>query len=91
MISTEGRRLVLKSSRLDSPADARTTRRSAAGRRMIAARVVRRRSQDGEAWLELAHDFLTAEVAGWLTADEIALKRARGVIERAIRTSGRTS
>lgn len=87
MISTEGRRLVLKSSQRDSAVAGQNEQDAAETRlieELIAARVVRRRSQDGEAWLELAHDFLTAEVARWLTADEIALKRARGVIERAM-------
>jgi hypothetical protein len=51
---------------------------------LVVARVVRRRRQEGEAWLELAHDFLTPEVSRWLTADELALKRARGIIERAM-------
>ncbi|HEX8184741.1 MAG TPA: hypothetical protein VF747_08310, partial [Blastocatellia bacterium] len=51
---------------------------------LVAARVVRRRSQEGESWLELAHDFLTPEVSRWLTEDDIALKRARGIIERAM-------
>ena len=46
--------------------------------------MVRRRSQDGEPWLELAHDFLTPEVSRWLSADEVALKRARGIVERAM-------
>ncbi|HWO01620.1 MAG TPA: winged helix-turn-helix domain-containing protein [Blastocatellia bacterium] len=83
MISTEGRRLVLKSSQLDMPIEGQATETRLI-EELIAARVVRRRSQDGEAWLELAHDFLTAEVARWLTAEEIALKRARAVIERAM-------
>ena len=86
MISTKGRRLVLRSSELDSPIDVQN-RHDAESRlieELIAARVVRRRSQDGEAWLELAHEFLTAEVSRWLTAGEIALKRARDVIERAM-------
>ncbi len=51
---------------------------------LVAARVLRRRRQDGSAWIELAHDFLTPEVLRWLTAGELALKRARGVIERAM-------
>jgi hypothetical protein len=85
MISTEGRRLVLKFARPDSPTAAQNDAEEARLiDELIAARVVSRRSEDGEAWLELAHDFLTAEVARWLTADEIALKRARGVIERAM-------
>ncbi len=50
---------------------------------LVAARVVRRRNQDGEAWLELAHDFLTPEVSRWLTQDDRQLKQARSVLERA--------
>ena len=86
MISTEGRRLILKSSQLGSTISAQDEDHNQTRliEELIAARVVRRRSQDGEAWLELSHDFLTAEVSRWLTADEIALKRARGVIDRAM-------
>jgi len=51
---------------------------------LVAARVLRRRRQEGAAWIELAHDVLTPEISRWLTEDEIALKRARGVIERAM-------
>src|SRR5262249_38185203 len=51
---------------------------------LVAARVLRRRRQEGAAWVELAHDFLIPEVSRWLTADEVALKRARGVIERSM-------
>ncbi|MCI0692911.1 winged helix-turn-helix domain-containing protein [candidate division KSB1 bacterium] len=51
---------------------------------LIAARVVRCRNQDGEGWLELAHDFLIAGISRWLTDEERALKRARGVLERAM-------
>lgn len=86
MISTGGRRLILISSQLDPPIAGQNERDDQIEliEELIAARVVRRRSQDGEAWLELAHDFLTAEVSRWLTADEISLKRARGVIDRAM-------
>lgn len=88
LISIEGQRLVLRAPELV----ARIRVRAQTGRErveelieeMVAARVVRRRRQDGEGWLELAHDFLTPEVQRYLTADEIALKRARGVIERAM-------
>ena len=51
---------------------------------LVAARVLRRRRQEGAAWIELAHDVLTPEISRWLSEDEIALKRARGVIERAM-------
>ncbi|HSO76491.1 MAG TPA: winged helix-turn-helix domain-containing protein [Blastocatellia bacterium] len=86
MISTEGRRLILRSSLLDSGIGVPNEQddQTKLIEELIAARVVRRRSQDGEAWLELAHDFLTAEVSRWLTADEIASRRARGVIDRAM-------
>ena len=87
LISEDGQRLVRKASELE----ARTGSRSADDpatklliEELVAARVLRRRRQDGAAWIELAHDFLTPEVSRWLTADEVALKRARGVIERAM-------
>ncbi len=51
---------------------------------LVAARVVRRRQQDGEGWIELAHDFLIPEVSRWLTTEVRELKRARGVLERAV-------
>jgi hypothetical protein len=51
---------------------------------LIASRVVRCRNQEGEGWLELAHDFLLPEISRWLTDEERALKRARGVLERAM-------
>ena len=48
------------------------------------ARVIRFGKQDGEAWIELAHEFLIPEVSRWITEEEFALKRARAVIERAM-------
>jgi len=45
--------------------------------------VVRRSREDGETWLELAHDFLTPEVSRWLTDEELARRRAgRNVAQR---------
>lgn len=85
LISAEGGRLVLKVAELGSRLaclDQATAEQVLA--ELVAARVLRRRRQDGAAWIELAHDFLTPEVSRWLTADEVALKRARGVIERAM-------
>ncbi len=90
LISDEGRRLVLPAakvkvqarSRLQQTADENSC--AALIEELIAARVVRRRYHEGEAWLELAHDFLTPEVSRWLTEDERALKQARSVLERAI-------
>jgi len=48
------------------------------------ARVVRFSKEGGDAWIELAHEFLIPEVARWLTEEEYAVKRARAVIERAM-------
>ena len=85
LISEDGGRLVLKAAdleaRIGSADDVAT---NLLIEELVAARVLRRRRQDGAAWIELAHDFLTPEVSRWLTADEVALKRARGVIERAM-------
>jgi DNA-binding winged helix-turn-helix (wHTH) protein len=85
LISEDRQRLVLKISELQ----ARIGPTCAAEPRiliddLVAARVLRRRRQEGAAWIELAHDVLAPEISRWLTEDEIALKRARGVIERAM-------
>jgi DNA-binding winged helix-turn-helix (wHTH) protein len=87
LISEEGQRLVLRATELEGRVATRSGDEMATGLLMdelVAARVLRRRRQDGSAWIELAHDFLTPEISRWLTADELALKRARGVIERAM-------
>ncbi len=86
LISAEGSRSVLLDSEMAARIDGRAE--GEAAKRMIeeliAARIVRRRRQEGESWIELAHDFLTEEVGRWLTAADIELKRARAVIERAM-------
>ena len=51
---------------------------------LVAARVVRRRSQDGESWLELAHECLIPEVSHWLTDTLYEVKQARSLLERAL-------
>lgn len=88
LISADGERRVLRESDLYARASTRLPDTAAPMNHLVdelvAARVVRRRSQDGEPWLELAHDFLTPEVSRWLSADEVALKRARAVVERAM-------
>ena len=87
LISEDGQRLVRKASELEARTGSRSVDDPATKlliEELVAARVLRRRRQDGAAWIELAHDFLTPEVSRWLTADEVALKRARGVIERAM-------
>ena len=84
LITSEGQRLVLRAKELAARVKSESSPAGPLIEELVAARVVRRRSQDGEAWVELAHDFLTPEVSRWLTADEIALKQARAVIERAM-------
>ncbi|MEN3332622.1 MAG: hypothetical protein V7641_1987 [Blastocatellia bacterium] len=84
LISTEGQRLVLRATELTARVRSARPAVELLIEELVAARVVRRRRQDGDAWIELAHDFLTPEVSRWLTADEIALKQARAVIERAM-------
>jgi DNA-binding winged helix-turn-helix (wHTH) protein len=88
LISAEGPRLVLRAAELEARVGRQVINGSAAIKAILeelaAARVVRWRSQDGESWLELAHDFLIPEISRWLTADDWALKRARGVLERAM-------
>jgi len=87
LISESGQRLVLQTAELESRIGSRFSDDPAANlliEELVSARILRRRRQDGAAWIELAHDFLTPEVSRWLTEDEIALKRARGVIERAM-------
>lgn len=85
LISEDGRRLVVKVADLETRVGNLVP--AAVDRVMeelVAARILRKRRQDSASWIELSHDFLTPEISRWLTADELALKRARGVIERAI-------
>jgi len=87
LISADGQRLVLKTAELQTRTVTRSDDHLSTGlliEELVAARVLRRRRQDGASWIELAHDFLTPEILRWLTADALALKRARGVIERAM-------
>jgi DNA-binding winged helix-turn-helix (wHTH) protein len=88
VISEDGQRLVLKAKDLEARIGSKCGDDLATNNLLIedlvAARVLRRRRQDGASWIELAHDFLTPEILRWLTADQVALKRARGVIERAM-------
>jgi DNA-binding winged helix-turn-helix (wHTH) protein len=88
LISIDGRRLVLRASDLVARVGYNSSNGAASAHgfieELVAARVVRRSREDGETWLELAHDFLTPEVSQWLTDEERSLKQARGIIERAI-------
>jgi DNA-binding winged helix-turn-helix (wHTH) protein len=89
LISESGRRLVLPASKINAHLRKRVDTGSSENKptvlvdELIAARIVRRRYHEGEAWLELAHDFLTPEVSRWLTQDERELKQARSVLDRA--------
>ncbi|HKY05406.1 MAG TPA: HEAT repeat domain-containing protein, partial [Blastocatellia bacterium] len=84
LISLDGRRLVLRADDLLSLFDGGEVQADRLLEELVVARVVRRRNQEGESWLELAHDFLTGEVSKWLTGDEVELRRARGVLDRAM-------
>jgi DNA-binding winged helix-turn-helix (wHTH) protein len=84
LISEGGQRLVRKAAELHMRLGSRDIGTDRLIEELVSARVLRRRRQDGTAWIELAHDFLTPEVSRWLTAGEVALKRARGVVERAM-------
>jgi len=48
------------------------------------ARVVRFRRQNGEAWIEVCHDFLIDEIDKWITEEEAMTKRARALLDRSI-------
>jgi DNA-binding winged helix-turn-helix (wHTH) protein len=82
LISDRGERRVVRESALLTGVRAADAARVVED--LVAARVMRRRNQDGEGWLELAHDFLLGEVSQWLTAEDRSLKRARAVVERAL-------
>jgi DNA-binding winged helix-turn-helix (wHTH) protein len=88
LISESGERLVQREPEVTARVVARLNvepqRAWYLGEELVASRIVRRRSSQGATWIELAHDFLKSEVSRWLTEEEVALKRARAVIERAI-------
>ncbi len=84
LISPDGQRLILRSVELSQRLKNFSTTGEAILEELAAARVVRYRNQDGEGWLELAHDYLLPEISRWLTSEDRELKRARGVLERAL-------
>ena len=51
---------------------------------LVEARIVRRRNQEGEGWLELAHECLVPEVSRWLTNSVYEAKQARSLLERSV-------
>ena len=48
------------------------------------ARVIRFRRQDGDAWIEVSHDFLIPEIAKWISIEEAEIKRARSLLDRSM-------
>lgn len=51
---------------------------------LVEARIVRRRNQEGDGWLELAHECLIPEVSRWLTNSVYEAKQARSLLERSV-------
>ena len=51
---------------------------------LVDARIVRRRNQEGEGWLELAHECMIPEVSRWLTNSIYEAKQARSLLERSV-------
>ena len=49
------------------------------------ARVIRFRRQDGDAWIEVSHDFLIPEIAKWISGEEAEIKRARSLLDRSMK------
>jgi hypothetical protein len=84
LISPDGQRLIRRSVELNARLKKFVTNGNAIVEELVAARIVRCRNQDGEGWLELAHDYLIPEILRWLTAEDRELKRARSLLERAM-------
>ena len=51
---------------------------------LVDARIIRRRNQEGEGWLELAHECMIPEVSRWLTGSVYEAKQARSLLERSV-------
>jgi hypothetical protein len=88
LISDQNQRLIVRQSELESRLNGsiKDHSKTVSGliTELIAARIIRCRRQEGESWIELAHDFLLAEILSWMTVEEYSLKRAYGIIERAL-------
>ena len=83
LLSPDGQRLILPSAELNRQLK-NFSKHNAILEELVAARVVRCRNQDGEGWIELAHDYLLPEISRWLTSADRELRRARAVLERAV-------
>lgn len=88
LISTDKTRLVLPVCEVQRRVESLTRQSTEFIYRLIEdlgrARIVRFRRQDGEAWLEVCHDFLIPEISQWLTAEEAAIKQARALLDRSV-------
>jgi DNA-binding winged helix-turn-helix (wHTH) protein len=88
LISNDGRRLLLPVSKLESQLAARfslpVTRIRQTMEDLSQARLLRFMKQDGENRVELTHDFLIPEVSSWLSEEDLAVKRAENLLNRAL-------
>lgn len=86
LISADGQRLVLRVSELEDriKLNSHASRFPVLIEELVAARIIRRRSQDGDSWAELAHECLIPEVSRWLTSNAYAVKQARELMERTL-------
>jgi hypothetical protein len=51
---------------------------------LVAARLLRREETEGVARYELAHEYLISQIRAWVTAEDVAAKRARETLQRAL-------
>ncbi len=88
LISPDAHRLVVRATELEM-----RVRNAAAGesislerleQELTDARILRSRTQDGERWLELAHEFIIPEISRWLSSEDRLLLEARAVLKRAM-------
>ena len=87
LVSVNGRRLLLPVSQLESQLSDRyapASRIRQAMEDLAQARLLRFRIQDGQAWIELTHDFLIPEISSWMTTKELDEKKARSLLVRAM-------
>jgi len=88
LISSDGRRLLVPVSELESRLTDRFSQPAAKIRQVMeeisGGRLVRFMKQDGDSRVELTHDFLIPEVSSWMTKEVLAIKRAEGLLNRAL-------
>ncbi len=86
LISADEQLVVVRESEVVSRLQSgdRNTTRGTPLEELVDARIVRRRNQDGEGWLELTHDCLIPEVSRWLTNSVYEAKQARSLLERSL-------